>query len=92
VEAIAYSVVAEALTNATRHAGASAVRVVVRREGQRGEHLTVTVADDGRGGADPARGTGLAGLAERVRAVDGTFHVDSPEGGQTIISARIPCG
>jgi signal transduction histidine kinase len=92
VEAIAYYVVAEALTNATRHAGASAARVVVRREGQRGEHLTVTVADDGRGGADPARGTGLAGLAERVRAVDGTFHIDSPEGGQTIISARIPCG
>ncbi|MBW8484877.1 sensor histidine kinase [Actinomadura parmotrematis] len=88
VEAVAYFVVSEALTNVVRHAGASVVDVAVRRDGAR---LLVTVADDGAGGADPARGTGLAGLARRVRSVDGTFRIVSPAGGPTTLTVELPC-
>ncbi|HEY3905119.1 MAG TPA: histidine kinase [Streptosporangiaceae bacterium] len=87
VEAIAYFVVAEALTNVAKHARASAVLV-----GVRGDHrtMTVTVRDDGIGNADPA-GAGLAGLAARVAAVDGRLTIDSPPGGPTLITAELPC-
>ncbi|MFC0042162.1 sensor histidine kinase [Actinomadura rayongensis] len=88
VEAVAYFVVAEALTNVVKHAGAASVEVDVVRDGPT---LRVRVADDGAGGADPARGTGLAGLARRVRSVDGTFRVVSPPGGPTALTVELPC-
>jgi signal transduction histidine kinase len=79
IEAIAYFVVSESLTNITKHAQASQAEVVVQRAGDR---LHIIVSDDGVGGADPARGTGLAGLAKRAASVDGTFEVASPPGGR----------
>jgi signal transduction histidine kinase len=88
VEAVAYFVVSEALTNAARHAAASRVELVAER---RGDVLYVTVTDDGAGGADPTRGTGLTGLRQRVRSVDGTFRITSPPGGPTVISVELPC-
>jgi signal transduction histidine kinase len=90
VEAIAYFVVAEALTNVAKHSRASSVRVWVEGHGYPGT-LTVMVSDDGIGGADSA-GAGLTGLADRVAAVDGRFTVESPSGGPTIIAAELPCG
>ena len=89
VEAIAYFVVAEALTNIARHSDARAAEVTVSR---RGDRLALAIHDDGRGGADAGAGTGLAGLAERVESVDGTFQVISPAGGPTTIIAVLPCG
>ncbi|QXJ20814.1 sensor domain-containing protein [Actinomadura graeca] len=88
VEAVAYFVVSEALTNVVRHARASSVDIMVLR---RGETLRVSVADDGEGGADPSRGTGLTGLARRVRSVDGTFRITSPAGGPTTVTVELPC-
>ena len=87
VEAIAYFVVSESLANIAKYAEAGAV--AVRAEWEDGV-LTVEVADDGRGGADPRTGTGLRGLLDRVSAVDGTLEVVSPPGGGTRIVARIP--
>jgi signal transduction histidine kinase len=89
VEAAAYFVVAESLTNIAKHAGASAVRVRVQRTDGR---AVVEVADDGVGGADGARGTGLRGLADRVDALGGRLHVESPPGRGTVVHAEIPCG
>jgi signal transduction histidine kinase len=88
VEAIAYFVVAEALTNIAKHAGASHADVTVS---QHGGQLTVEVTDDGIGGADPA-GEGLSGLAARVAGVDGHMRVISPPGGPTSIQVVLPCG
>ncbi|WP_019631126.1 sensor histidine kinase [Actinomadura atramentaria] len=88
VEAVAYFVVSEALTNVVKHAGAASVEVEVVRDGPA---LRVRVADDGAGGADPARGTGLTGLARRVRSVDGTFRIVSPPGGPTALTVELPC-
>ncbi|MFD0684889.1 sensor histidine kinase [Actinomadura fibrosa] len=88
VEAVAYFVVSEALTNVVRHARASAVDIVVTR---RGDVLHVVVTDDGRGGADPAGGTGLTGLARRVLSVDGAFRITSPAGGPTTVTVELPC-
>ncbi|MBO0827189.1 MAG: sensor histidine kinase, partial [Streptosporangiales bacterium] len=88
-EAAAYFVVAEALTNVSRHAEAERVVIEVGRDGGR---LRVVVEDDGVGGADLATGTGLAGLERRVAALDGTFTVVSPAGGPTRIEAVLPCG
>ncbi|MEU4533855.1 histidine kinase [Streptosporangium sp. NPDC023825] len=88
VEAVAFFVVSEALTNITKHAGASGAEVVVDRLGDR---LHVAVSDDGRGGADPDRGTGLRGLSRRVGSVDGILYVDSPLGGPTTIRVELPC-
>jgi signal transduction histidine kinase len=88
VEAIAYFVVSEALANTAKHARASHAGVSARREG---DVLRVTVADDGLGGADLSRGTGLAGLTQRVRSVDGTLSISSPAGGPTTITAELPC-
>lgn len=88
IEAVAYFVVSEALTNATAHAEAARVDVTIEQVGDR---LRVAVADDGRGGADPAAGTGLRGLHNRVRSVDGTLRIESPPGGPTEIIAELPC-
>ena len=90
VEAVAYFVVAEALTNVAKHSRASQVRVMVEGHGFPGS-LTVLISDDGIGGANP-RGAGLSGLADRVGGVDGELSVESPAGGPTIISAVLPCG
>lgn len=89
VEAAAYFVVAEAVTNVVKHAGAGLVHVQVN---ERDGVLDIRVRDDGAGGADPGRGSGLAGLASRVAALDGRFTVDSPPGGPTVIGAELPCG
>jgi signal transduction histidine kinase len=88
IEAVAYFVVSESLTNITKHAQASQAEVVVQ---QAGDRLHVIVSDDGAGGADPARGTGLAGLAKRAASVDGTFEIVSPPGGPTLITVDLPC-
>jgi signal transduction histidine kinase len=90
VEAVAYFVVAEALTNVAKHSRASQARVMVEGHGFPGS-LTVLISDDGIGGADP-HGAGLAGLADRVGGVDGELSVESPSGGPTLISAVLPCG
>ncbi|MEV6208614.1 sensor domain-containing protein [Kitasatospora sp. NPDC051914] len=87
VEGIAYFTVSELLVNISKHAGARAAAVDVWRSDDR---LMLLVRDDGRGGADPARGSGLAGLAERVGAVDGVFLVESPEGGPTAVTVELP--
>jgi signal transduction histidine kinase len=88
IEAVAYFVVSEGLTNITKHAQASQAEVIVQRAGNR---LQIIVTDDGVGGADPARGTGLEGLARRAESVDGTFEISSPEGGPTMITVDLPC-
>jgi signal transduction histidine kinase len=88
VEAAAYFVASEALANVAKHAGASSATVTVRRTGDR---LTVQVQDDGVGGASLDRGSGLAGLRDRVGALDGELHLLSPEGGPTVLMAEIPC-
>jgi signal transduction histidine kinase len=87
VEATAYFVVAEALTNVTRYAEAGRARVTGRVDGGR---YVGTIEDDGRGGADPSRGTGLRGLADRVAAARGRFDVTSPVGGGTVVRFEIP--
>jgi signal transduction histidine kinase len=89
VEATAYYLVTEALTNTGKHAHASKATVLVAR---RDRLLLVEVTDDGIGGADLAAGSGLRGLADRVAAVDGRFTVTSPPGGGTTIRAEMPCG
>jgi signal transduction histidine kinase len=87
IEAVAYFVVSEGLTNITKHAQASQAEVVVQRAGDR---LHIIVSDDGVGGADPARGTGLAGLAQRAASVDGSFEIASLPGGPTLITVDLP--
>jgi signal transduction histidine kinase len=94
VEAVAYFIVSEALTNVAKHAQAARAEVTVTRDG---DVLRVAVTDDGSGGAVPAEGddagagTGLRGLAQRAAAVDGTLTIDSPPGGPTVITAELPC-
>ena len=88
VEAAAYFVISEALTNVAKHAEATAVRICVQRTGDR---AVVEVADDGIGGADGALGSGLRGLADRVDALNGSLRVESPEGRGTVVHAEIPC-
>jgi signal transduction histidine kinase len=90
VEAVAYFVVAEALTNVAKHSRASHAKVVVEGHGYPGT-LTVMISDDGIGGAD-IHGSGLSGLADRASGVDGRLSVESPVGGPTIIAAELPCG
>jgi signal transduction histidine kinase len=88
VAAAAYFAVAEALTNAVRHAGAGAVRVGLEHaDGM----LRATVADAGRGGADASRGSGLAGVERRLATFDGILTVSSPAGGPTIVTIEVPC-
>jgi signal transduction histidine kinase len=87
LEATAYFVVAEALTNVARYAGASGVRVEVRESNGA---VTIRITDDGRGGADPAHGSGLRGLLDRVAAAGGSLVVDSPPGVGTSLTATFP--
>jgi PAS domain S-box-containing protein len=89
VEAAAYYLIAEAVTNVAKHAQASHVSVSVRRADGR---VVVDVVDDGVGGADADAGSGLHGLADRVEALHGRLHIDSPRGGGTRIEAQIPVG
>ncbi|MEV3860336.1 histidine kinase [Streptomyces sp. NPDC050095] len=89
VETTAYFTVCEALTNAAKHARARAVSVSARHQDGR---LVIETVDDGIGGADTARGSGLRGLADRLAAVDGVLHIHSPAGGGTRIRAELPCG
>ncbi|MFG3285228.1 histidine kinase [Streptomyces sp. NPDC048111] len=89
VEAVAYFVVSETLANVAKHARATRCTVQVRR---RAQLLTITVSDNGVGGADPAGGTGLLGLHKRVGSVDGTISINSPHGGPTDITVELPCG
>jgi signal transduction histidine kinase len=90
VETTAYFVVAEALANVAKHSGASVARVSVWRapEGM----LVVEVVDDGNGGADPEAGTGLAGLVDRLAALDGRLFIESPAGGPTRLRAELASG
>jgi signal transduction histidine kinase len=88
VESAAYFTVAEALTNVAKYAHAHAASVSVAAVNG---HVVVEVRDDGVGGADPTRGTGLRGLADRVAALGGRLDVDSPSGAGTRLRAEIPC-
>ncbi|MEV8454607.1 histidine kinase [Streptomyces sp. NPDC052095] len=89
VEAVAYFVVSEALANVAKHAReATRADVTVTLLGA---ILRVVIVDDGPGGADPLGGSGLTGLAQRVRSVDGTFRLSSPLGGPTMMSVELPC-
>lgn len=88
VETTAYFVVSEALGNVARHSRATRADVRLTRAGG---DLVVEVADDGHGDADPARGTGLTGLADRVAAVDGRLLLSSPPGGPTVVRVELPC-
>ena len=83
----AYNVVSEALTNATRHAHASVVCVAAE---ERGDSLRLSIRDDGAGGADPARGSGLIGLRDRAEARGGSLEVSSPPGEGTLILVLLP--
>jgi len=89
LEAAVYFVCSEALANAAKHASATTVAIEVAT-GAGG--LTVRIGDDGHGGADAAKGTGLRGLADRVEALGGELRIDSPPGGGTLVAARLPLG
>ncbi|MFG2723800.1 sensor histidine kinase [Streptomyces canus] len=89
VEATAYFVAAEALTNIAKHSGASRATITVRGPGSR---LLLRITDDGRGGADEHTGSGLTGIRHRLAAHDGTLHLTSPPGGPTVLEADLPCG
>jgi signal transduction histidine kinase len=89
VERAAYFVVAEALTNVAKHAQATSCEIRCRREDGR---LVVEVWDNGKGGASLNEGGGLAGLRDRVEALDGRLGIDSPEGGPTLLRAELPTG
>ena len=88
VEAAAYFVVAEALTNAAKHSGAPRARVELVRDPAR---LRIAVRDEGRGGADESSGSGLLGMRRRVAALDGAVSLTSPVGGPTVIEVELPC-
>ncbi|MEY9848866.1 signal transduction histidine kinase [Streptacidiphilus sp. BW17] len=88
VESACYFAVAEVVTNAVRHADARSLRIrVARTDGL----LRIEVTDDGVGGADPARGSGLAGVERRLASFDGILAVSSPPGGPTIVAMEVPC-
>ncbi|MFS0696388.1 sensor histidine kinase [Streptomyces nitrosporeus] len=89
IEAAAYFVVAEALTNISKHSGASTASVRISRGAG---VLRVRVGDDGRGGADERAGSGLVGIRRRIAALDGTTRISSPAGGPTDIEVELPCG
>jgi signal transduction histidine kinase len=88
IELAAYFVACEALTNVAKYSGAGAATIAVRREGAT---VRIKIADDGIGGADDTRGSGLRGLADRVEALDGRLRVDSPAGAGTVVTAELPC-
>jgi len=87
VESAAYFAVAECLANIGKHAQATRGWITVE---QREQALHVEVGDDGRGGADPAAGTGVRGVVRRLSAFDGTLALSSPEGGPTVVTVDIP--
>ena len=87
IETIAYFCAAELLANAAKHSHANTIAIDVT---ERERMLVLRVSDDGRGGADPARGSGLSGLAQRVRTVDGRLEIASPAGGPTQVTAELP--
>jgi signal transduction histidine kinase len=89
IEAVAYFVVSEALTNAARHGAASRIDVTVDQPVP--ERIRVRVTDDGRGGASTDGGTGIRGLIQRVGSVDGTLSLSSPPGGPTTVLVELPC-
>jgi signal transduction histidine kinase len=86
IETIAYFCAAELLANAVKHSGASTISLTVTGQAE----LVLRVADDGRGGADPSTGSGLAGLAQRARTVDGRLEITSPPGGPTQVTVELP--
>jgi signal transduction histidine kinase len=88
VESAAYFTVSELLANVAKHAGAFAAEVDLRHEA---DALRISVRDEGSGGADPARGTGLSGIGRRLAAFDGVLVVSSPVGGPTVITLEVPC-
>ncbi|WP_234313700.1 sensor histidine kinase [Streptomyces sp. NBRC 109706] len=88
VEAVSYFAVTEALANVARHSRATRASVQVTREV---ELLRAKITDDGTGGADAARGSGLDGMARRAAALDGTMTINSPPGGPTVITVELPC-
>ncbi|MGH3039793.1 MAG: sensor histidine kinase, partial [Gaiellaceae bacterium] len=89
IEAAAYYVVSEALANVAKYAEASSVAVSIASVNG---HALVEIVDDGVGGADPAKGSGLRGLVDRIEALDGRLEVESPPGQGTRIRVEIPCG
>ena len=89
IESAAYFIVTECLTNVARHANATKVSIGITRVGDR---LVMEIHDNGIGGADASRGSGLQGLRDRVLALGGTMYVISPVGGPTTISVELPCG
>jgi signal transduction histidine kinase len=89
VEATAYFVVAESLTNIAKHSNAQRADVTLHR---RQDQLCLQITDDGRGGADEHGGSGLAGIRRRIEAHDGTFMLASPSGGPTTLTVSLPCG
>jgi signal transduction histidine kinase len=88
VESAAYFAVSEILTNAAKHSGARRVWLDLRHEDGM---LRITITDDGRGGADMSRGTGLGGIERRLGTFDGVLAVNSPEGGPTMVTMELPC-
>jgi signal transduction histidine kinase len=87
-EAAAYFVVSEAVANALKHGSPGRIDVQARRlDG----HLVVTVSDDGPGGAVVQPGSGLAGIGDRVAALDGDLHIESPPSGGTSVRVALPC-
>ena len=88
VELAVYFVACEALANVGKYAGATAASVRLSRSGS---SVAIEIADDGVGGADAARGSGLRGLADRVAALDGSLLVTSPPGEGTVVTAELPC-
>jgi signal transduction histidine kinase len=87
IETIAYFCAAELLANVAKHSAASTIEIDLS---ERAGRLMLTVADDGRGGADPARGSGLDGLAQRAAVVDGCLTITSPPGGPTRVTVEMP--
>ncbi|OBI56948.1 histidine kinase [Mycolicibacterium fortuitum] len=89
VETLAYFCVAELLANVSRHSGATQATVLLHGDA---DELRITVSDNGSGGVEPANGSGLTGLADRLQMVDGRLDIDSPAGGPTTITAVVPSG
>jgi signal transduction histidine kinase len=88
VESAAYFAVSELLANVSKHADASRAWIDIRHEAGM---LRIGISDDGRGGAEPARGTGLRGIERRLAAFDGVLALSSPAGGPTVVNLEIPC-
>lgn len=90
IEAVAYFCVSEAMTNVAKHAHADQITITIGTTNTPGPTITLEVTDDGRGGVDPSKGTGITGLTQRLAAVDGTLTIDSPPGGPTTVHATLP--